>query len=128
MKTTQTPNKVVLVIDNLDICNAIRDVLSTLDISVLTAVTAQEGIQLFQKYHANIALIILDIHRPDINGIETLSRLRGIDPKVRVILSSGFWDYTNHFNDLHVDGFLPKPYSMRQITTMVKPIYSPPLD
>jgi two-component system, cell cycle sensor histidine kinase and response regulator CckA len=58
---------------------------------------------------------------PDKSGRETFRELRQINPAVRVLLSSGFSieGEAQAILDEGVQGFLQKPYTMRELTTKV---------
>ncbi len=64
--------------------------LEVLGYSVLIARSGQEAIDIFEKQHDSIDLVILDVVMPDMGGEETLARLRSIKPSVVVTLSSGY--------------------------------------
>ena len=56
-------------------------------------VTAQDGdqaIAIFEKLGAHISLVILDLIMPSMDGEDLFNRLRGFDPGISVVLSSGF--------------------------------------
>ena len=54
---------------------------------VLVAENGQKGIDIFGRTRPLIT--ILDLHMPDLNGLEVLSRLRAIDSQACVIILTG---------------------------------------
>jgi DNA-binding NarL/FixJ family response regulator len=58
---------------------------------------------------------------PRMDGVETLQALRQIDPKVRVILSSGYdeQDVQRRFDGLDLAGFVQKPYRLAVLAETV---------
>uniref|UniRef100_A0A7C4RU62 histidine kinase n=1 Tax=Desulfatirhabdium butyrativorans TaxID=340467 RepID=A0A7C4RU62_9BACT len=98
----------------------LRDVASQmitrLGYEVLTAATGQEALRLYQKHHDRIRVVILDMMMPDWNGIETFERLQAFDPRVRVLICSGFTsDVTSNLLKKGCKGFIQKPFSMSDL-------------
>jgi nitrogen-specific signal transduction histidine kinase/CheY-like chemotaxis protein len=57
---------------------------------VLTADSGLAAIDVFRRHPGEIALVVLDLSMPRMNGDETLPELRKIRPEVKVVVSSGF--------------------------------------
>jgi two-component system nitrogen regulation response regulator GlnG len=57
-------------------------------VRVLTAGTAAEGVALFDRDRPDV--VALDLRLPDASGLDTFRRLREIDPKVPVVLVTGY--------------------------------------
>jgi two-component system nitrogen regulation response regulator GlnG len=57
-------------------------------VRVLTAESATEGVALFRDDRPDVA--VLDVRLPDASGIDAFRQLREIDPKVPVVLVTGF--------------------------------------
>jgi len=57
---------------------------------VLTAADGREGLQKYTD--AMPDLVILDIRLPDVDGLEALKRIRGINPKALVVIITAFDD------------------------------------
>lgn len=118
-------NKYVLIIDDEEI--ALRVAKRTLEkfgFKVLTAKDGQEGVNVFRKNAGKIDGVLLDMNMPKMSGEETLGEIRRTDPKVRVILSSGY----NHRNVIDkfagkgLAGFIQKPYKPRILVEKLKAI------
>jgi two-component system cell cycle sensor histidine kinase/response regulator CckA len=57
---------------------------------VLLAEHGQEAVDIYRREKDRIALVILDLTMPHLSGQDTLRQLVQIDPKVRVLFSSGY--------------------------------------
>ncbi len=81
---------------------------------VLQAAGGREAVRLFEEHHHRLAAVVLDYLMPDLDGRETLARLRAVDTRVPVILSSGCaWDESHlPFAADEVAGVLRKPYEV----------------
>ncbi len=94
----------------------LRDLLKTFlsgsGYTVLTAQNGEEGLEVFRQYRDDIALILSDMGLPRLGGWEMFQQMREIDPGVKVILASGYFD-PNLKMDLLKAGakdFMQKPY------------------
>jgi two-component system nitrogen regulation response regulator GlnG len=65
----------------------IGESLKQVDVTVLTAGTATEGLDLLQS--RQIDVVILDIQLPDMSGLEAFRQIHGRDPKIPVIFITG---------------------------------------
>ncbi|AKM78149.1 MAG: Response regulator receiver modulated diguanylate cyclase [Candidatus Wolfebacteria bacterium GW2011_GWE1_48_7] len=85
--------KVVLVVDDVpEIIEVITTVLSRDNIESIVATSGHEGIDMAKKHKPN--LILLDFKMPDMDGAETLQKLRQ-DPEtkdIKVIFLTAFGD------------------------------------
>ena len=62
-----------------------------------------------------IALVILDLVMPKMNGRETYDRLKEINPQIKIILSSGY-SIDGATRDILIgsaDGFIQKPFDVK---------------
>ncbi|MCH8157450.1 MAG: response regulator [Nitrospinae bacterium] len=81
-------------------------------------------LKLYKKHMDEIKLIILDLTMPKLNGEETYKRLIKFDPKVKVILSSGFnaQDAIKRFSSNGIAGYLQKPYHLQSLREKIKEV------
>jgi len=102
----------VLVVDDDPL---VRDVasrmLQRLSVPVETADSGASALDQFARCPSKYRAVLLDWTMPDMDGLETLCRLRQIRPDIPVIVASG--DETlalPEADGLRVNGFLPKPF------------------
>ncbi|MBI3805293.1 MAG: PAS domain S-box protein [Nitrospirae bacterium] len=101
--------KTILLVDDEEAIRHLgKTILEHKGYRVLTAADGRETIDLFSKKKDEIDLIILDMTMPHRSGGEVLQQLRQIDPKLKVIVSSGH--RSGQTFDLTDVTFLPKPY------------------
>ncbi len=79
--------KILLVDDELPIRTLLCETLTSKGHQVSTASSGKEAIALLMKERPD--LIVLDIAMPDMNGIETLKKIRALDNNVDVVMMSG---------------------------------------
>ena len=113
----------VLVVDDEA---AIRDLASAmftrLGFTTLTASHGVEAIEILERRHTEISLVLLDMTMPKMNGEEVYRRLRTFAPDMPVLLSSGHDE--SHAADLVNDeqraGYIQKPYTYRNLLERVR--------
>ena len=113
---------VLLVDDDESLRLVTEKLLSRLGYHVLTARDGLEALTVFGQHHAEIALILLDLTMPNMDGEEAFHALRGLDPHVRVVMSSGYTEQevTARFAGLGIAGFLHKPYTLAELRERMK--------
>ena len=88
---------------------------------VTTCSHATEGIGLYRENHDDIDLVILDMLMPGMTGLDALAAMRGINPKIRAVLSSAYVPGQDA-DDVCMHGFadfLPKPFEPEDLIAMV---------
>lgn len=68
----------------------VKSALESVGYTVMVAASGPEAVETFRARHGDIALVISDIGLPGLTGDKVFFALQKIDPKVRVILASGF--------------------------------------
>lgn len=118
--------EILVVDDDVAVAAMARAVLEAAGYSTLCASSGEEAVEIYsQVYHAGgeIELVVLDITLPGgISGIETLDRLREVNPEVKVIASSGYFDdsASTAAKKRGFVGILPKPYTAERMTRLVQ--------
>lgn len=86
------------------------------------------GISIYKQDHVQISAVILDMMMPGIDGLQTLDRLKQIDPDVRVIACSGLKTAQRdvEVRQAGAKAFLPKPYSDQQLLDTLSEILNSP--
>ncbi|MEK6647542.1 MAG: response regulator [Candidatus Firestonebacteria bacterium] len=83
-------NKILVVDDEVDIAEVLAAFLIKEGYDVVTAYDGNTALQKFSE--VNPSLILLDIQLPDINGIEVLGKIKGINKDINVIMITAFRD------------------------------------
>lgn len=102
--------KILLVEDDIDICEIIKMYMANTNYTVTTAGSSQEALKIADE--EDFDLILLDIMLPDITGIDLCSKLRK-DFLCPIIFISCIDDDTTIVNALEMGGddYLVKPFS-----------------
>src|SRR5687768_3254518 len=80
-------HRVLIVDDEQGIRQALKQVLEYEDLEVRVAASGGEAITLYPEFRPH--LVFLDVKMAGLDGLETLSRLRDLDPKAQVVMISG---------------------------------------
>ncbi|MCA9424290.1 MAG: PAS domain S-box protein [Candidatus Omnitrophica bacterium] len=92
---------------------------------------AEDGDECIRKYlqHQDaIEIVVLDLTMPRMSGEEAFTKLREINPEVRVILSSGFSEseVTSRFIGQGLAGFIQKPYRPTLLVEKIREVLQIP--
>lgn len=116
-------NETILVVEDEEL---LRDVVSSLltakGYSVIIATDGDEAVSLYRKNQKSIDLVFTDIGLPKLSGIEEFWALKKINPRVRVLLASGFLD-PDIKSDLFIAGaagFVQKPYESEDVLAKIR--------
>jgi PAS domain S-box-containing protein len=120
------PRATVLVVDDDETVRTVTR--RILERSGFTVLLAPDGLRALETYRAtpDIALVILDMTMPHMDGEECFRELRHLDPAVRVLLTSGYneQDATERFVGKGLAGFIQKPYRPADLLTRVEEVLS----
>jgi two-component system, cell cycle sensor histidine kinase and response regulator CckA len=113
---SKKPWSILVIDDEKAVLEAVEDILTLEGIQVLTAVDGPTGITLYQNHQDEIDLVLLDLSMPVMNGEETFTALRQINPDVVVVLTSGYHeqDAMRYISQPNI-GFLQKPYTWESL-------------
>jgi len=105
---------ILVVDDDLLVRRAVSLTLRGLGYTTYEAASGIEAVDLYRRHHPSIRGVVLDVIMPVMSGRATFAAIREIDPRVAVLLMSG---YTKN-EDVHAlleegaRGFVMKPYSV----------------
>ncbi len=99
-------------------------VLEKMGYAVLAARSGKEAVDAFSQHKAKIDLVILDMIMPDMGGGDTYDRIKEIDPRVKVLLSSGYSieGQAGEIMKRGCDGFIQKPFTATALYEKLKEI------
>ena len=119
----QGPRELVMIVDDEEFVTLLaQKVLTAEGYRVVTASDGFKAIDIYRKLGQEIALIILDFTMPLMDGSDVFSELLDINPKVPVVLSSGFAEQERLRGMLAkgLRGFIPKPYTQEKLLAEVR--------
>jgi signal transduction histidine kinase/CheY-like chemotaxis protein len=113
---------VLLVDDEEMIVDVGGHLLKRLGYDVYIARSGEEALDIYQREHKNITLVLLDMIMPGIGGGETFARLKRMNPEIRVLLSSGYSidGQAARIMEQGCRGFIQKPFSLEQLSQKIR--------
>jgi PAS domain S-box-containing protein len=91
---------------------------------VITAEDARMALGLCDKERSDISLVILDLIMPKIGGRQCLDELLKIDPRLKVLIASGYSDAENREELVRAGakGFVGKPFHMTELLQALRDV------
>lgn len=108
---------ILLVDDEPHILATAKATLEAYGYHALAASSGEQALDLFKQSSSRVQAVVLDMMMPGMDGPATLRALREVDPRVRVLATSGLRAQSRVFDVLALGarGFLAKPYSDEQL-------------
>jgi PAS domain S-box-containing protein len=121
----QGGTETILLVDDDD---SVRDVGTQMLVEygyrVITASNGREALEIYSARRETISLVILDLFMPEMGGKECLRALLRMDPKVSVLVASGFTQNGQIAEalDSGARGFIGKPFDIPQLLEKIRKI------
>ncbi len=111
--------KILVVDDEIDVCDFVKLFFEERNFRVFTALGGQEALRLLRKEKPH--LILLDIRMREMDGIETLRRIREIDKEVKVIMVTALeeQDKMRAAQKLGASKYVTKPLVLEELEATV---------
>jgi two-component system, cell cycle sensor histidine kinase and response regulator CckA len=118
-------NETILLLDDEQmVLDVGRPMLEKMGYGVKTSSSGQEAIDIYRRHQAEIALVIIDMIMPEMNGGQVYDRLKQIDPDVKVLLSSGYSINGDAKEILSrgCNGFIQKPFGLAELSNKIRTV------
>jgi CheY-like chemotaxis protein len=117
------PGGTVLVVeDEMSVRSVAQTLLTRSGYTVLTAPDGASALNVLRDHPVGIGLILLDMTMPGMTTGEVVQAIRALDPKVPILLNSGYTSNDTVKRMLAegtVHGFLSKPYELHELLDTV---------
>jgi len=117
----------ILIADDEDVVLEVSaSFLNRLGYTVLTAKNGFDAVEVYRKNREAICLVIMDMIMPHMGGGQAYDEIKIINPKAKVLLSSGYSidGQAQEILDRGCDGFIQKPFSMQALSGKINEILS----
>ena len=106
--------------DDRDFRHALVEGLARRGYGLIEAADGDEALSIIKE--SAVDLVLVDMHMPGLNGLETLAALRQRQIVIPVVLMSAQLDeeIVARATELRIDSVLAKPFSLRQITEVIE--------
>lgn len=118
----ETKSKVLVIDDEAAIREGCERVLSKEGWEVLLASDGYEGLRLAEASRGEVEVVLLDLKMPGISGMEVLEKLLTVDPRVPVIVITGYATVDAAVEAMKKGAydFIPKPFTSDQLRLVVQ--------
>jgi len=112
---------ILIVDDDAMILAFAKQALEKVGYNVLVAENGKIALEMREKHRDEIDLVLLDMTMPVMDGKETYQKLNELDPKLKVIVSSGYneEETISHFTGNGTVRFIQKPYRVGALQALV---------
>ena len=124
-----TSAETILVIeDEVVLLDLIITLLTSEGFSVLGARDGAEALRIFESRKDEISLVLSDMGLPVYSGWEVYQRMKEIDPKVKVILATGYQSEAmkQELLALGAKDFVSKPYAWDVLVKRIREVIAAP--
>lgn len=120
-----TNNALVMVVDDEeDILSVFSSLLGKKGYNVHAFSNPEIAFEHFRHSPKECSLIISDVRMPKMSGFQLARKVKELNPKVKVILTSAFEinmaEFEKVLPDVQVDGFLDKPVSLKKLSGLLE--------
>jgi hypothetical protein len=113
----------VLVVDDEEsFCDVARHLLEEFGYVVHVATSGTEAVRIFEEHRSDIAVAIIDLNMPVMDGRTTIRAIRAVNPQIGVITMSGSRALAGQPLDEDLGVRLTKPYSMGTLLQAVRQV------
>lgn len=113
--------KIILVDDEQEILNLVRDYLTREGFTVLTSANGNEGLNLIEREKPD--LVLLDWMLPGISGLEICKRLRETSTIPIIMLTAKSEEIDRVLGlEFGADDYIVKPFSLRELAARIKTV------
>ena len=113
---------VLIVDDEKMVLDTGGQMLKKLGYEVLLAMGGHEAVELYKKNRDRIDMVLLDMVMPGMGGGKIYDRLKEVNPKVKVLLSSGYSidGKATEILKRGCNGFIQKPFNLEQLSQSIR--------
>ena len=104
---------ILVVDDEVSICEISKETLEAYDYHVLTAVNGAEATALFARYSNDVSVVVTDMKMPIMDGVATIYAIKQLNPKIKVIAMSGVASGKKGLDRVkdEINAYLEKPFT-----------------
>jgi len=115
---------ILLVDDEKVILDVSLEILERIGYKVIVAGSGTEALEIYEANKDEIDMVIMDMIMPGMGGSETYKKIKKINPRVKVLLSSGYSidGQAEQILNLGCNGFIQKPFRMEALSRTIRDI------
>lgn len=123
--TLQGGNETILIVEDEDLLrDLVKVMLEENGYNVLEASDGKQAVELYTKHSSEIAVVLSDMGLPKLGGWEAFQMMKTINPQVKAILASGYFDpdIRSKMINAGAKDYLQKPYVPEELLVRIRQI------
>ncbi len=119
--------KVLLIEDNPEILNGLRNFLSRKGYEVITASDGLEGLKIIEAEGDAFSLVITDVVMPHVSGLGIIAIAKRKNPDTPVIAITGMGEHPENLaKEASADVVLIKPFELKELKKHIETLLAEP--
>ncbi len=116
--------KILVVDDEPMVRDSVAAMLAKLGFEPVKASSGEEALEIYRREGREIVAVLLDLYMPGIGGVKALEELMKMEPKPKVIISSGYKDkdLEEALREMGALAYLNKPYGHKELSDILRRI------
>ena len=121
---TKGTGTVLLVDDEEAILQVAQELLEAMGYRVLLARNGKEAVEVYRRHQEDVDIVLLDIVMPSMGGGQAYDMMKGINPNIKVLLSSGYTidSEATKLIERGCDAFIQKPFTMKELSGKIREV------
>jgi PAS domain S-box-containing protein len=118
-----TPDAILVVDDDPGVTLLLREFLEQLGYRTLTAHSGSEALRILEE--SPVALLLLDLHLPDMDGLEVMRRAheRAVPPDIVIVTGQATLESAIQAVENGTAGYIPKPLDLSRLRVVVGQVF-----
>jgi PAS domain S-box-containing protein len=119
---------ILLAEDELPLLNLLKNILTRVGYTVLTALDGEEALRVFKEHPGKIDLAFLDVVMPKMGGWAVMQHISAAEPRVRFLFASGYSKNVAQTNAILNKGqhFIQKPCLRNDLLRTIREVLDAP--
>jgi two-component system cell cycle sensor histidine kinase/response regulator CckA len=122
--TTKGSETILVIEDEELLRQLVKAMLEDNGYSVLEAADGEKAVELYTQYHNEIAVVLSDMGLPKLGGWEVFQKMKQINPHIKAILASGYFDPEIRAKMLNAGAkdYVQKPYVPDELLVRIREV------
>lgn len=121
-KRTTKPDKIILLADDeVMLSDLLAELLESNDYNVINVSSGKEALRVLTE-EIKVDLVIIDYNMPELNGLQTIEKIRKLNLNIPIILSSGSAEFGKELGKYQITSVVQKPYVFETLLETIRNI------
>lgn len=118
-KESDDKERILVVDDEVEVCNALKEFLILKEYAVETALNGPMALKMVEDFNPHI--VLLDIIMPGMGGVDVLKRIRNTNPEIGIIMTTAVVDEEIAKSTIRLGAYdyITKPIDLNHLETVL---------